>query len=201
MSARSIPNLLGVLRIVLTPVLFWLVFLGTMSGYLAAGVLLLLMALSDLADGKIARRLNAVSPLGIFLDTTSDKIFVVGALLPMIDRGLLPSWIPFLIIIRDFAVSGLRSYAAAEGQVIPSGVWGKQKLAITVVAIIWRLVAAAIELWPNAPDSVRFIGNLWVIPIGMCVFWTVLSGIEYFVKAWPLLRSDITPKQATAEQE
>lgn len=195
MSARSIPNLLGLLRIVTTPLLFWLVLLGTVSGYIGACVLLLLMALSDLADGRIARRLNAVSPLGVFLDTTSDKIFVASALLPMIERELIWSWIPFLIIVRDFAVSGLRSYAAAEGHVIPAGRWGKQKLVITVVAIIWRLVAAAIDISPNAPDWLRTVGSVWIIAMALCVIWTVASAIEYFIQAWPMLSADITPKQ------
>lgn len=195
MSARSIPNLLGILRIVTTPLLFWLVLWGTVGGYIGACILLLLMALSDLADGRIARRLNAVSPLGVFLDTTSDKIFVAGALLPMIERGIIWAWIPFLIITRDFAVSGLRSYAAAEGQVIPAGRWGKQKLVITVVAIIWRLVAAAIELYPSAPEWLRLLGSAWVVAMALCVIWTIASAWEYFAKAWPMLTADITPKQ------
>ncbi|KAB8141344.1 CDP-alcohol phosphatidyltransferase family protein [Chloroflexia bacterium SDU3-3] len=194
MSARSIPNLLGFLRILTTPLLFWLVLWGTAGGYIGASVLLLLMAISDMVDGKLARRLNAVSPLGVFLDTTSDKIFVAGAMLPMIETGLLPAWIPFLVIFRDSAVSGLRSYAAAEGHVISAGAWGKQKLVISVVAIIWRLVAATITLYPEAPNWLQLIGNVWPISMGLCVIWTAISGIEYFVKAWPMLSSDITPK-------
>jgi phosphatidylglycerophosphate synthase len=67
-----------------------------------------------------------------FLDTISDKIFVAGALLPMVERGLLPGWVALIIIIREFAVSGLRSYAAAEGEVIAARQWGKQKLVFTV---------------------------------------------------------------------
>ncbi len=195
MSIRSLPNLLGIFRFVATPILFLLVLLGTPAGYVGACILLLLMAVSDIADGKIARKYNAVSPLGVFLDTTSDKIFVAGVLLPMIERDLLAAWIPFVIIVRDFAVSGLRSYAAAEGHVIPAGSWGKQKLVITVVAIIWRLVAAALELQQGIPPSVQFIGSLWMIAMGLAVLWTIASGVEYFWKSWPMLRGDLTPKQ------
>ena len=199
MSARSIPNLLGVLRLILSPVLFAVILLGTIAGYGWACTLLLFMAFSDLADGKIARRLNAVSPLGVFLDTTSDKIFVAATLLPLIERSLLPAWVAGVIIVRDFAVSGLRSYASAEGHIIPSGRWGKQKLVITVVALIWRLVAAMIELWPAAPDLLHTFGGLWVVAIGLCVLWTIASGIEYFVGAWPMLRGDLTPRAAPHE--
>lgn len=201
LSARSIPNLLGIFRLVSTPILFWLILTATVQGYIWACILLLLMALSDIADGKIARRLGVVSPLGVFLDTTSDKIFVAGALLPMIQVGLLPGWIPFIVIIRDFLVSGLRSYAAAEGIVISAGAWGKQKLVITVVAIIWRLLAAAVTLSPAAPEGLVTLGNLWVVSMGLAVLWTIASGVEYFYRAWPMLMSDITPKNAAGMDE
>lgn len=196
MFVRSIPNLLGLLRIVTTPVLFLLILLGTAAGYIWAFVLLLLMAVSDIVDGKIARKLKVVSPLGVFLDTTSDKIFVTGALLPMVERGLLAGWIALVIILRDFAVSGLRSYAAAEGLVISAGVWGKQKLVITVTALVWRLVAAAIEQSPGAPEFLRLLASAWPLVIGLAVIWTVFSGVEYFWKAWPLLSGHWSPRQA-----
>src|SRR5215216_665561 len=145
---RSLPNLLGIFRILATPILVWLMLQNTSSGYYGAITLLLLMAASDIADGPIARRLGVVSPLGVFLDTISDKIFVAGALIPMVELGLLPGWVALLIIVRDFAISGLRSYAAAEGQVISARQWGKQKLVITVSALVWRWVAAAIAGLP-----------------------------------------------------
>lgn len=197
MSTRSIPNLLGLFRIVTTPLLVVLILLGTAGGYLGAVVLLLLMAASDIADGPLARKLHVVSPLGVFLDTTSDKIFVAGALIPMVERGLLPGWIALVIIVRDFMISGLRSYAAAEGEVITARQWGKQKLVITVVALVWRLLAAAIT--PGAPPFLlgfddlsgvplflaRLVG-IWPVPMALALLWTVFSGAEYLWKAWPL---------------
>ena len=134
---RSVPNLLGIFRILATPIMVWLVLQDTSFGYYGAITILLLMAASDIADGPIARRLGVVSPLGVFLDTISDKIFVAGALIPMVQVGLISSWIALVVIVRDFAVSGLRSFAAAEGVVISARQWGKQKLVITVVAIVW----------------------------------------------------------------
>src|SRR6185295_18785523 len=104
------------------------------------------------------RRLQVVSPLGVFLDTISDKIFVASALIPMVEGGLLPTWIALVIIVRDFAVSGLRSFAAAEGQVISARQWGKQKLVITVIALVWRLLAAAIA--PGAPPFILTYDDL-----------------------------------------
>lgn len=164
--------------------------------YLWAVLLLIIMALSDMADGKIARRLNVVSPLGIFLDTISDKIFVTGALLPMIQVGLISGWIAFAIIIREFVISGLRSFAAAEGTVISAGKLGKQKLVIQVVAIVWRLLSANAEtggvLAGNAATS-GFLA-LWPIPMALAVIWTIISGLEYLWNAWPLLRQSWSPR-------
>ena len=196
---RSLPNLLGIFRILATPILVWLVLQNTSFGYYGAITMLLLMAASDIADGPLARRLGVVSPLGVFLDTISDKIFVAGALIPMVQVGLISSWIALVVIVRDFAVSGLRSFAAAEGVVISARQWGKQKLVITVVAIVWRLLAAA-YLGADAPAFQVPPGDwsglglllawgfsIWPIPMALMLAWTIFSGAEYFWKAWPLL--------------
>jgi CDP-diacylglycerol--glycerol-3-phosphate 3-phosphatidyltransferase len=207
---RSLPNLLGVFRILTTPLLVWLILLNSSAGYYASVVLLLVMAISDIADGPIARKLQVVSPLGVFLDTISDKIFVAGALIPMAQVGLLSSWIALIVIVRDFAVSGLRSFAAAEGVVISARQWGKQKLVITVAAIVWRLLAAAylgsgvpaFQLPPGDFSGLSLVlawaFNLWPVPMALALGWTIFSGVEYFWKAWPLLSDKLAPKPASA---
>lgn len=189
MNIRHLPNLLGLFRIVATPLLFVFIALGAPAGDLAAVALLLLMAASDIADGRIARKLQVVSPLGIFLDTISDKIFVAGALLPMVERDLVPGWVALLIIVREFAVSGLRSYAAAEGHVISARQWGKQKLIFTVTALVWCLVDAAVRVLPGMPEALVLLASIWPLILGIALIWTVGSGVEYFWKAWPLLRA------------
>jgi len=206
---RSLPNLLGIFRILATPLLVWLVLQQTSFGYYAAIVLLLLMAASDIADGPLARRLGVVSPLGVFLDTISDKIFVAGALIPMVETGLLSGWIALVVIVRDFAVSGLRSFAAAEGVVISARQWGKQKLVITVVAIVWRLLAAAV-LGPAAPPFqapgdwsgpaliLAWLFSIWPIPMALMIAWTIFSGAEYFWKAWALIGGKLVPEPKAA---
>lgn len=202
MSAQSIPNLLGVFRIVATPLLYWFIATATPAGYIAAAVLLLLMAISDIVDGRLARSLNVVSPLGVFLDTTSDKIFVTAALIPMVSVGLLPGWIAAVIIIRDFAVSGLRSYAAAEGVVIAARPWGKQKLTLTVLALLWLLLDAALGGSAYATETtgiwrfLAFIGDGWVLMMALALIWTIGSGIEYFWNARHLLLGQESPEPA-----
>jgi CDP-diacylglycerol--glycerol-3-phosphate 3-phosphatidyltransferase len=207
---RSLPNLLGVFRILTTPLLVWLVLRDDAAGFYGAVALLLIMAASDIADGPLARKLEVVSPLGVFLDTISDKIFVAGALIPMAEVGLLSSWIALLIIVRDFAVSGLRSFAAAEGVVISARQWGKQKLVITVVAIIWLLLAAAFngqespafqaraDLYAGVAFGISWLLSLWPISMFLAVIWTIFSGAEYFWKAWPLLSGKLAPQPQPA---
>jgi CDP-diacylglycerol--glycerol-3-phosphate 3-phosphatidyltransferase len=189
-SATHIPNLLGLFRIITTPLLVIFILSGTAAGYIAAFVLLLLMAASDIIDGRLARSLQVVSPLGVFLDTTSDKIFVTATLIPMVQTGLMGwagAWIAAIIIVRDFVISGLRSFAAAEGEVIAARSWGKQKLVFTVVALCWCLLNGAVQLLPGTPAWFVTLCGLWWIPMILALIWTVGSGTEYLWKAWPLL--------------
>ncbi|NJM07833.1 CDP-diacylglycerol--glycerol-3-phosphate 3-phosphatidyltransferase [Candidatus Gracilibacteria bacterium] len=188
---RSLPNWLGIFRIVATPLLVWLVLLGTAASYLWAALLLVLMALSDMADGRLARHLQVVSPLGVFLDTISDKIFVAGVLIPMIERDLISSWVAVVIIVREFVVSGLRSFAASEGVVIAAGTLGKQKLVIQVTAVVWRLLAASAAtggaIGSFGGGLLLPLLNLWPAVMALAVFWTLLSMLDYMRQAWPLL--------------
>lgn len=200
-SIRSVPNLLGLFRIITAPLLAWLILLARPEAYVWSVLLLIVIALSDMADGKIARRLKVVSPLGIFLDTISDKIFITSALLPMVENGLISSWVVFVIIVREFIISGLRSFAAAEGTVIAAGQLGKQKLFIQVVAVVWCLLAANAAL--GGIMGTLFDGaligllNLWWIAMALAVIWTLSSGIEYLWRAWPLLRAGWSPRPLT----
>jgi len=198
MNVRHLPNLLGLFRILATPFLLGLISQHQAEAYLWAAGLLLLMALSDFLDGYLARSFKVVSPLGIFLDTISDKIFVAGALLPMVENSLLPSWVALLIIERDLVISGLRSFAATEGQVITASNWGKQKQTLMVTMLIWRLLAASAEVsgkFPSFPNSQiwQFLFSLWPIPLFLTVIWTVLSALDYLWKTWPLLRGGWSP--------
>jgi CDP-diacylglycerol--glycerol-3-phosphate 3-phosphatidyltransferase len=202
---NSIPNWLCLLRLVLTPVLMALVVLNTTAGHLWAAGLLVVLALTDVIDGRLARRLQVVSPLGIFLDTISDKVLIAGVLLPLIAHDLLSVWIGLIILGREFIISGLRAYASASNVIISAGVWGKQKFTITVVALVWRLLAASAEVagvavaW-NAGLPGIFL-NLWVVLMALAIIWTVLSAVDYIHKSWPLLRAGWTPRPAAADSD
>ena len=184
---RQIPNLLGLFRVLSTPVMVYWILQGDGWSLIYAAVLLFVMAMSDIVDGNLARRLGVVSPLGIFLDTISDKIFIAGAMIPMVEMELLPSWYALVVIAREFAVSGLRSYAASQGVVIPARSWGKQKLTFTVMAIIWILVFAALPGIAGSPWWFIWLSEWWIIPTALALVWTIGSGIEYFWNARALL--------------
>lgn len=184
---NQVPNLLGLIRILLTPLMAYWILQGDAWSLIWAAILLFLMAMSDIVDGKMARALKVVSPLGIYLDTISDKIFIAGALIPLVEVGLLPSWFALIIIVREFAVSGLRSYAAAQGEIIPARAWGKQKLTFTVMALIWLMVYVALGQLPDAPAWFFWLSQWWQIPAALALIWTVASGVEYFWNARELL--------------
>ncbi|MFM2031605.1 MAG: hypothetical protein RLZZ297_370 [Chloroflexota bacterium] len=189
---RQIPNLLGLFRVLTTPLMVYWILLGDGWSLIYAALLLFAMAMSDIVDGNLARRLGVVSPLGIFLDTISDKIFVAGALIPMVENDLLPTWYALVIIVREFAVSGLRSYAASQGVVIPARSWGKQKLTFTVMAIIWILVYTALPMIPGSPWWFVWLSEWWLVPSVLAMVWTIGSGIEYFWNARALLARAVT---------
>lgn len=197
---QHLPNALSLSRLIATLVVFILVLLNQPWAFLLATVLFVLASVTDFFDGYLARRLHVVSSLGVFLDLTADKIFVAAILIALVQIGIVPAWIVFIIITREFLVTGLRSMAAAKGKVIPAGVWGKQKTFITLVAIGTLLLAKGLNahvLSLFRPmlvfNSQTLAGNellllLAEILIVLATLWTAFSGIEYMVSAFPLFR-------------
>src|SRR2546422_7970591 len=123
----NLPNLLSASRLFATVLVFVLVLINQPWAFLTATVLFVLASVTDFFDGYLARRLKVVSPLGVFLDLTADKVFVSVILIALVQISLVPAWIVVIIVTREFLVTGLRSMAAAKGKVIPAGIWGKQK--------------------------------------------------------------------------
>jgi CDP-diacylglycerol--glycerol-3-phosphate 3-phosphatidyltransferase len=195
-SLWALPNLLSFSRILVTPILYWLVVAGGRYGYLAAAVLFVAASVTDTLDGQIARRRHLVSPLGIYLDTTSDKILVAVLLIALAVAHLAPGWMAAVIIAREFLVTGLRSYAAALGIIIPAGGWGKAKALITIVALFLVLLEGDTRQGGLLSTHV-LPGSLLVTSVGpftlgiwallIAVIWTIGSGAEYIREAIPLL--------------
>ena len=199
---NNLPNLLSLSRLVATILVVTLVLLNQPWSFLVATALFLLASITDFFDGYLARRFHVTSPLGVFLDLTADKIFVAAILIGLVQINLVPAWIVIIIVAREFLVTGLRSMAAAIGKVIPAGIWGKQKTFITLVAMGGILLAKGLgaqylSLFPprlvftsqtlNVAEIMLLVADALLL---VAVFWTIMSGIEYFIGALPLLQSE-----------
>ncbi len=199
---RNLPNLLSLSRLVATVVVFILVLVNQPWAFLVATALFFLASITDLLDGYLARRLKVVSSLGVFLDLTADKVFVAAVLIALVQIALVPAWVVFIIISREFLVTGLRSMAAAKGRVIPAGVWGKQKTFITLLAIGALLLAKGLNahllsLFPpiHIIDNHALVFSEILLLVAdaliiLATIWTVVSGIEYMIGALPIFQNE-----------
>src|ERR1700680_4139290 len=110
---KNMPNLLSFSRILATIPVFVLAIVNQPWSFLVATLIFFLASVTDLLDGYLARRYHLVSPLGVFLDLTADKVFVSAILVAFVQLDLVPAWIVVIIIAREFLVTGLRSIASA----------------------------------------------------------------------------------------
>jgi CDP-diacylglycerol--glycerol-3-phosphate 3-phosphatidyltransferase len=163
-------------RIVLTPLVMWLVISGDNEALGCA--LFCAAAATDWVDGRLARRWGVTSKLGSFLDTTADKLLVSGALIALLDVDRVSPWIVALILGREITLMALRGLIASQGEVMAPSMLGKLKASIQFVAI-----ALAI-LRPGDPIGGLFIDE-WAMLAAAAV--TVWSGADYLVRVLPML--------------
>jgi CDP-diacylglycerol--glycerol-3-phosphate 3-phosphatidyltransferase len=165
----NLPNSLTLLRIFIAPLLV-VVLLTKFSEswfgvpqHIGAVVLFLTAAITDWADGYLARKRKQVSRLGILLDPIADKLLVSSALISLVENRLAPAWAVVIIIGREFAVSGLRSIAAAEGWAIAASTAGKFKMVSQVVAIT-LLMMSSVSGEPPVETKAFPIIAFWTVP-------------------------------------
>lgn len=169
----SIPNLLAVTRLILTPVVMAMVLRspGNDGMAIAAAVVFGIAALTDFADGYLARRWRITTMLGAFLDTVADKVLVAGALIALVEIGTTNTWVAFIIIGRELAMMGLRSVAALDLGTVPPSIWGKWKATVQFVAILFAIGHLDVVIGPWRLDE-------WLM--GVAVVVTVVSAGDYF---------------------
>lgn len=179
----NLPNALTLLRIFFVPLLVAalvqghvtidLGFMEITNATLALG-LFLAAAATDLLDGYLARRWGQITTVGTLLDPIADKLLVSSALIALVQVRVVPAWMTIVVIAREFAISGLRSIAAAEGYIIEASDFGKAKLVAQVCAISLLMLSMH---WTNLRPAA--IASMWVV-----VFITVFSALMYFRKFW-----------------
>lgn len=179
----NLPNSLTILRIFFVPLLVAALVLENVGLNLAgmritnewlALAIFLSAAGTDLLDGYLARRWRQVTTIGTLLDPIADKLLISAALISLVQVRALPGWMAILVIGREFAVSGLRSIAAAEGYTIKASDLGKTKMASQVVAISFLLVSV------RHPElHAAGLALMWVV-----IFFAIASAVSYFRKFW-----------------
>ena len=134
----NLPNKLTVLRVLMIPffVLFALVDLVPGCSHYIAVAIFIIASLTDLLDGKIARKYNLVTDFGKFMDPLADKLLVCSALICLVSMDRLPAWMVIVIISREFIISGFRLVASDNGVVIAASYWGKFKTTFQMLMII-----------------------------------------------------------------
>jgi CDP-diacylglycerol--glycerol-3-phosphate 3-phosphatidyltransferase len=170
-------------RIVLTPVVMWLVLHGQTDGAeITAAVLFCLAAATDWVDGHLARRWDITSKIGSFLDTTADKLLVSGVLIALLAAGRASTWIVALIIGRELVLMGLRGMIASEGEVMAPSMLGKLKTSIQFVAIALAILRL------GDPVGGLFIDE-WAMIAAAVI--TLVSAADYLMRALPqVIRED-----------
>ncbi|MCX7021220.1 MAG: CDP-diacylglycerol--glycerol-3-phosphate 3-phosphatidyltransferase [bacterium] len=197
----TLPNRLTLFRIALAPLFVVAVAFGHFYAYLAALLLLALAALTDLADGRIARKTETRSAFGEFADPLADKLFVVTALVSFAAVEAVPWWLALIVIWRELIVTTLRAYAAHRGVDIPPSRLGKAKTLMQMVAVLAVLAYLTARAgfpvlgweWKESLDLGFRIAYLVIL--GLSVAQTVLSGALYLCNARKLLRSGIEGKE------
>ena len=140
----NLPNKLTVLRVLLIPffvaALLWDKGENMTLRYVAAGIFIA-ASLTDLLDGKIARKYNLVTNFGKFMDPLADKLLVCAALICLIELDDIPAWMVIVIISREFIISGFRLVASDNGVVIAASYWGKFKTVFQMIAVVLTVVS------------------------------------------------------------
>ncbi len=175
----NLPNKLTIFRVILIP--FFLVALMVPAipagKWIAVGIFMI-ASLTDLLDGKIARKYNLVTDFGKFMDPLADKLLVCSAMIALIELERIPAWIVIVIIAREFIISGFRLIASDNGVVIAASNWGKFKTTFQMIMIVLLMV----NLSENIPSITTIVVICEQVLIYASLLLTIISLIDYLIK-------------------
>lgn len=177
----NLPNKLTILRVLMIlPFVFFMLtdYIGAASKWIALAIFIV-ASLTDLLDGKIARKYNLVTNFGKFMDPLADKLLVCAAMICLVEMEKLPAWMVIIIISREFIISGFRLIASDNGVVIAASYWGKFKTTFQMIMIC--LLIADIEI----------LSVFTQIVVWIALVLTVVSLIDYLIKNKNVMKEDV----------
>ena len=175
------PNKLTLMRIILVPFFFFFFFINTIPyHYIIALVLFAVASITDMLDGKIARKYNMVTDFGKFADPLADKILVISAFTCFVELDVVSSVFVIIVLFREFTVTSIRLVAAENGKVVAANMWGKAKTVSQMIAIIVVLLYGVVTYITQLSEQVVFISTI----VQQIILWisallTVISGVIY----------------------
>lgn len=196
----NLANKLTIFRIILVPIMIIVTFfnipgefLGTPTVSWILNLIFIIASITDKLDGYSARSRNQVTTFGKFLDPIADKILVITAMIILVEMGKLPSWIPTIVVFREFIVSGYRLIAVEKGgKVIAASIWGKLKTVTQMIAIILAFIDnnsfGAIFTNSLTGGYEIAINSLTTLMMIVSVIATIFSGIDYLKGGKELLK-------------
>ena len=170
----NLPNKLTVARVILIPFFVFFLLNDSMNPYFkwVALAIFIVASLTDLLDGKIARKYNLVTDFGKFMDPLADKLLVCSAMIGLIELGRIEAWIVIVIIAREFIISGFRLIVADNGRVIAASYWGKFKTTFQMFMVILMIANIGMTPFPLITQIIKWIA----------LVLTIVSLVDYLIK-------------------
>lgn len=198
----NLPNKLSIFRILLMPIMLLVYYLvpgqvevlNISTASLILCIIFIIGSLTDYIDGKIARKNNLITDFGKFIDPLADKVLVLTALVILVEMGIVPAWIPVIVLTREFAVSGYRLVAASKsGNVIAASKWGKIKTVSQMIAITFMFLNKYkffefIKLSFEADKTGYILNLIGSILLLFSVIATIFSGWDYLKHGKDILK-------------
>lgn len=195
----NLANKLTIFRIILVPIMVIFAYLpiggdvyGVTTSMIIMEAIFIVASITDKLDGYIARSRNQVTTFGKFLDPLADKILVLAAMVVLVEKGLLPAWIPVIVLAREFIVSGFRLIAVEKGgKVIAASIWGKLKTVTQIIALIFAFVDTyGFFAFVNGGISgvALVINVITSVMMAISVVATIFSGWNYLASGKDLFK-------------
>lgn len=199
----NLANKLTVFRMILVPIIVVVSLINIQGTWLGIGItfwimnlIFIIASITDKLDGYIARSRNQITTFGKFLDPLADKILVLSTMLILVEKGMIPVWIPIIVLAREFIVSGYRLVAVEKGgKVVAASIWGKLKTVTQMLAIIFALINInGTNIFANFVNTnltgIELIINIiTTVLLTISVIATVFSGWDYLSKGKDLFKS------------